>query len=418
MIDAKTIKTTERADSAAENGYYKKIALKLKTLKITLIILLSFFFLGGFLFIEDISFDNINFLLKTIDIIPAGRAAAREFRIDADENSTAGFYRNNIALLRRGRLDVYDLTGRRGSTFQLAYSNPILSISDRYILTYDLGMNKLDVFNAVSHVYEYIGEDPIFGARVSDSGFVVYITREAGYASVVKILNKNFSEIYAVYRVHDYIVDADINDTADYLVTAGFYAENGDYVTSILLYEKDSEKQISDIKIYGEEPYRIKLNSTGFCAVLENSVRFYDLSGREISYLGLSGGMIRLLEFNGDFSAVVLDGRTLGSDSRILIFDNSGNILYERFIDMEIINIKFSDECEYLHFLTRTGLYAINIPEKTFKQTLPRINAEGEQEYDETAGSIIFANEENIFLAGLSKIDILERPPQQINGLR
>ena len=394
---------------AEYNYYYGKIALKLKYLKTALSVFLLIFICGGFVLVEELSFDNIASLWRYMDIVPAGRTVTHEFRIDADELSATGYHRNNIAVLRRNRLDIYDMTGRRSNTFLLVYSNPVLRVSERYILAYDLGMNKLDIFNAVSHVHEYLGEDPIFSAGITERGFVVYVTRETGYTSVIKVLNNNFSEIYAVYRVNDFIMDADIDEGANYLVTAGYYAEGGDYLTSILLYKTDSEEPVRDIKVRGERPYRVKLNNSGFCVVLENTVRFYDLNGEEISLYNLAGRTIQLLELGRDFSAVILSERTLGNDSRILIFDKSGDIVWEQSVDREIMDIKFSDDYNYLYFLTRAGLYRIEIDAGIFEQVAARINEDGEAEYDETTRSIVFANDRNIFLSGLAKVNILEK---------
>jgi hypothetical protein len=407
------------------NEYYLKISLRLKSLKWLLFAVLVIIVCGGLALAEDLTLENINYLWRYMDILPAGRNTANEFRIDAGEHASTGYYRNNIVALKRNRLEIYDMYGRRNFTHQLAYSTPVLRVSERYILTYDVGMNKLDIFNSVSRVYEYLGEDPIFGARVTDKGCVVYITRETGYKSVIKVLDNDFSDMITVNRVNDYVIDADIDTGADYLVIAGYRAENGDYLTRISLFRTDEEEEVEDIKIRGEMPYRVKLNETGFCAVLENSIRFYDLDGEELSRYGFSGRTIQSWELGEDFSAVILNERTLGNDSRILIFDNSsGALVYEQPVDTEIMDIKFSGNYDYLYFLTRGGIYKINIAEKIFELWVSRINEankanesnaanaaneDSEAAYDETTHSRIFAGEKNIIVSGLAKVNILEK---------
>jgi hypothetical protein len=62
-----------------------------------------------------------------------------------------------------------------------------------------------------------------------------------------------------------------------------------------------------------------------------------------------------------------------------------------------------------LYYLSRTGLYKINIREIRHERVTSRINDYGTAEYDETTRAIVFADEINIFLAGLSKVNILEK---------
>jgi hypothetical protein len=148
------------------------------------------------------------------------------------------------------------------------------------------------------------------------------------------------------------------------------------------------------------------------------------LDGEELSRYGFSGRTIQSWELDEDFSAVILNERTLGNDSRILIFDNSsGALVYEQPVDTEIMDIKFSkisENYDYLYFLTRGGIYRINIAEKIFELWVSRINEanaankanaaneDSEAAYDETTHSIIFAGEKNIIVSGLSKVNILE----------
>lgn len=390
------------------NRYYQKVADRIKRLKGLACLSLLFLVIGGLVFMpEDVTLANIISLGRYMDIVPAARAATHEFRIDADEHASYAYHRNNVVVLRRNRLDIYDINGRRNASFNIAYSNPVLQVSDRYILAYDLGRNQLDVFNLVSRVFEYTGERPIFGARVTDRGYIVYITNERGYTSVVRVLNRSFAEMFGVYRVRDYVMDADICDGARHLVIAGFYAEGGDFLTSILLYRTDSEEPVGDIQVRGEKPLRVNMNDAGFCVVLESSIRFYDLSGTETGRYNFAGSAVQMAELGRDFSAVVLRERIVGNENRIVIFDsNTGNKLFEDYIDTEIMDIKLAGS--YIYLLTRRGIYRLSPAEDIIERFIPRTNEHGEAMYDETARRIILANDRNIILAGLSSVNILE----------
>ena len=102
-------------------------------------------------------------------------------------------------------------------------------------------------------------------------------------------------------------------------------------------------------------------------------------------------------------SSLQMDGISdysgVGKDNFTIIFDSGGNIIYDQIIDAQIINIKFSEDYKFLYFLTRAGLYRVNIEQKIFEL------AAASGEYDETTDSIVYANDRNIYLSGLLKIN-------------
>ena len=384
-----------------ENKYYSNIADKIKLVKWFLIAFLVLFIFGGMILNpKELNADNLNYLLRYMNIQNSNKAAKSDFYIELDEASSICYYKSNIAVLRKNRLDIYDMNGKRNFTSRLVYSNPVLRSSDKYIVTYDLGMNKLEIFNSFSRVYEYKNDRPIYNAQITDKGNVVYVTDEKGYNSAVYVMNSGFNVKFRCMFEKDYIVCADIDDKADRLVVAGFFAQDGDYFSRLIIYETDSEKPVKEIQIYGEQPYAVKLNENGIFAVYENSLRFYSLNGDNISNYNFTYRKIETVSLTDKLAAVVLNEKTLGTDNRFLIFDGNANILYDNIINAEIMDIKFSEDYKFLYFLTRTGLYKINIEQKTFEFVT--------NEYDETTDSIVYANDRNIFLSGLQKINAVE----------
>jgi hypothetical protein len=260
----------------------------------------------------------------------------------------------------------------------------------------------MEIFNSFSRVYEYRGEGPIYGANVTDRGNVVYITSERGYNSAVYVMNNAFVNIFKCKFGEEYIVSADIDDRAQRLVVAGFTARNGDYLSRISMYETNAETPLRQIEITGEQPYEVRLTESGegVFAVFENSFRVYGENGNALANYDFAFRDIRGISLMPRLSAVVLSEKTLGIYDRILIFDVNGGIIYDNVIGEEIRDIQFSEDYKYLYFLTRTGLYKINTERGIFEFVT--------NEYDETTNNIVYANDRNIFLSGLVKINIAE----------
>ena len=405
LAQKKYIKESAGADSIdydmPENKYYSNIADKIKLAKWFLIVFLVLFIFGGMILnSKELNADNLSYLLRYLNIQGSNKSVKSDFYVELDEESSICYYKNNIAVLRKNRLDIYDMNGKRNFTSRLIYSNPVLKTSDKYILTYDLGANKLEIFNSFSRVFEYKGERPVYNAQITDKGNIVYVSDEKGYNSAVYVMNNGFSVIFRCLFEKDYIICADIDDKADRLAAAGFFAQDGDYLGRVILYDTHSEEPKKKIEVYGEQPYGVKLNENGTFAVFENSFRFYNLNGDEISSYNFMYRKIEAISLTSRLAAVVLNEKTLGTDERVLIFDENAGILYDNVISAEIMDIKFSEDYKILYFLTRTGLYKINIEQKTFEFVT--------NEYDETTDSIIYANEKNIFLSGLLKINAVD----------
>lgn len=381
-----------------ENKYYSDIADKIRFAKFCVIAFLVLFVFGGVVLnSKELNTGNFWYLLRYLNIQGSNASAKSEFYVELDESSSLCYYRNNIAVLRKNRLDIYDANGKKNFTSKLIYSNPVLKASDRYILSYDLGSEKMEIFNAFSRVYEYKGDRPIYGAVITDKGNVAYVTSEKGYASAVYVLNGAFETKFKCFFENDYVVGADIDDKAERLAVAGFYAKDGDYLGRVILYDTASAEPVDAIEVPGERPYGVKACESGVFALFENSLRFYSRTGEPLLQYGFDYRKLEKAALGENFAAVVLNEKTLGIENRILIFGEGGEIIYDGVIGVEIIDIEFSGDYRFLYFLARTGLYRVDMEKADFEFVTG--------EYEENANRIVYAAEKTVFLSGLSKIN-------------
>jgi len=390
-------------DNIPENKYYSAIAYKLKWAKwLMIVFLVAFIFIGMILNSDELNFAGFGYILEYVNRQTSNKIVKTEYQIETDEGYSVRYYKSNIAVLRKSRIDIYDINGKKNFSSKLSYSSPVLKTSDKYILAYDSGTNKMEIFNSFSRLYEYKNDRPVYSAVITDKGNVAYVTEaeEKGYNSAVYVMNSKFKMIYRCMFEKDYIMSADIDDKAERLVVAGFSARDGDYMSRIILYETKSTEPKKKIEISGEQPYIVKLNENGIFAIFENSFRVYNSDGDGILNYDFDYRTIQAMSLTEKLSAVVLNEKTLGIDNRILIFDGLGNIIYDYVLSAEVIDIRFSSDCRFLYFLTRAGLYKIDTEQKTFELMT--------NEYDETMDCIVYANAKNIFLSGVLKINIIE----------
>lgn len=394
-----------RSRQAIPNEHYLAIAFRLKAARLLLLVMLFLFVVSNAVInSKELTVDNINYLLRYIDIQGSSKTEALEFSIDIDEESQIGYYKNNIVVLKKNKLDIYDLNGRRNFSHQLAYSMPVLNISGKYIVAYDSGINKLQIFNSFSRLYEYKNEydeaRPIYSAKVTEKGNIVYITSKKGYKFAVKVMNKDFGEIYECAFGDKYITDADIDDGAKRLAVAGFKAEDGDFQGELLLYDTNSEDCRERFVLPGEMPLSVKFNNSGFFALCENSFRAYGKDYESLTDYNFGYRAIEAFQFTQELAAVILNEKKLRNENSILIFNADGELIFSETVNIDILDIKFSKKCDVLYFLTRGGLYRIDIEKKLYELVT--------ENYDDTSRKIVYADDKNIFISGLTKVDILK----------
>ena len=401
----KNKKLKKSSQNNAVNEHYLTIGRRLKFVRLTLLVLLVMFILSNIVInSKELSIDNLTHLLRYINIQNSDKARLSEFAIDTEGESLIGYYRNFIVVLRRNRLDIYNLNGSRTFSHTLAYSTPVLKISDRYILAFDNGSNKMQIFNSFSRLYEYKNEyneiNPIYGAKITDKGNTVYISSERGYRSVVTVMNNSFREIYQCGFGDKYVVDAAIDDDAKKLAVASFIGQKGDFLGEILLYDTgDDDGYQKKIVSEGEIPLRVDFNKNGLFSLFENSLKIFDGNYEKLEDYHFLYRDVEFFNFTTEFAAIVLTEKTLGNEKNILIFDYLGDLIYSEIINADIIDIKFSQDSKALYFLTRSGLYKIDIQERRFELLTA--------EYDDTSYEIIYADEKNIFVSGLAKVNII-----------
>jgi len=398
-------KSRKISQGDAVKKHYHDIAFRLKMTKMALLIFLVGFILIGIITNpSELSIDSLSHLLRYIDIQNSEKTQLFEFNIDMEDEARIEYYRDNIVVLKRNKLDIYDLNGKRIFSHTLTYSMPVLEISDKYVLAFDSGSNKMQIFNSFSRLYEYKNEynevNPIYGAKITDKGNIVYISSEKGYKSVVTVMNSGFKEIYRCGFGDKYVFDADIDEDAKRLAVAAFSGSNGDFLGEILLYDTETDENYEKrIVTEGEIPLIVEFNKAGFFSIFENSLKIFDADYEKLEDYNFSHKRLEHFCFTSELAAAVLSEKTLGNEKNILIFNYSGELIYSQIINTDIINIKFSQDSGVLYFLTRKGIYRIDMQEKNFELLTA--------EYDDTSHKIIYADDENIFVSGHAKINII-----------
>ncbi len=332
-------------EEKSTNDFEKKASV-LKKIKYVLIVLLVFlilFFLVGYR--EDITLENIRYLLKYVDVSPAaiGSDDVQTIRLDTKSAAVTDVFRSELITLTKNELKTYDLSAKEGIVDSVSLTTPTLSVGSKYFSLYDLGDNYFALYNSFSKIYEETTAYPIWDVVISDNNDFCVITAEEGYRSALKIYNSDFENKMNWYTADKYIVSADIHGKRDVFVVAGCIenSETGDFLSSVSVLRDGSDK----VESYVEFPSEMLLDTKFFengnvCVLTDSALRVLDLAGKVLTLFEFSSESLRMFDSAQEYAALVLNENSIGTEHRLIILDDAGNTS----LDTEVLS-DISDLC-------------------------------------------------------------------------
>jgi len=138
-------KAAKLKNGVSENaGYYLKIAALLRFCKyITLAVMIIYLLLTIAIYRSELTLENFRYLIKYFDSSSTEHSGGlknyRDIYFDATSEIMLGLYTNDLAVVKSGSVDIYNMLGNNTLSFPINYSRPVLLTSDKYMLTYALG---------------------------------------------------------------------------------------------------------------------------------------------------------------------------------------------------------------------------------------------------------------------------------------
>ena len=317
-------------EPAPVNKRYKRAAVFVGISKyIVITVFFLFFMTMTFVYSSDITIENYRYILKDMNLkIPTGVEEYGEIYYVSDMEQSYAVYRDDFVCVGRGTLEVIDMTGKQVQSTPLKYVNPRLVTGGKYMLVYDLSNNGYSIFNTFSLLHSETLDYPISCADCNDSGYYMIVSRDAEYKSTVGVYNKEMKRVYLYQTNERYVYDAHLyNDGTFVLYTCK--AKNGDNCSEII---KGNIKE-EDVKVTYEK------NGTSFLAakksgadtvsvLCSDSLLFFSADNLVAEY-SFFGRVCRRFAAGDGNTALVLSSEGAGADSKLVVFDTAGEVLYE-----------------------------------------------------------------------------------------
>jgi len=346
---------TLSSDRNYDSGYYLRIAAVLRFSKyITLVVMIIYLLLTIAVYRSELTIENFRYLIKYFDSSSTEHSGGlknyRDIYFDATSEIMLGLYTNDLAVVKRDSVDIYNMLGANTLSYAINYKNPVLLTSDKYMLTYALGENSYVINNAFSKLYSAATEYPITGAALSDSGMYAIASRTLEYKGAVTVYNDSFEPVSRILK-DKYITDVDLTSDGGELLVASVYNKDGGYVSELMTANPYSEKARAVTELRDIMVLRARYNNYGgYTAVCDDRLLFYDSNDSLSADISYKGSVPTNCNISGEYTTIVFNENAVGSRSRINIYNSDGSEQHSCALDGRIIDIESDEKYVYILF--------------------------------------------------------------------
>lgn len=319
----------------------KQLFFVKRLLFVTIIAYIAVFFLMN---TSYLSIDNIRRFAYTAKTALTQTSATTNDVISYSSGKIPVFspFKDGIAVLTDSSVSVYSRENVKFSSHSTNYRNPVLRVSDEYILCYDRGGKKLSVYNSFDLLFEKEFSDIIINATVDDSGCVAVITEKYGYKGQLTVFNTSFEERFLWYSADAYLVDVAFTSTNTVAVVSVVQnMENIDTVVYSLNYSAGEER--SKVVSYSAFPLSVAKKNDASVEILSETGLISFRSGGCNSIYSFKSRIPYKFYQSDKYTVFAYDLNTSDNHFSVYVTDITGNKQFETIVE----NIKavsaFSD---------------------------------------------------------------------------
>ena len=321
-----------------QNEYYITVSRRFKLARLaTLAVFLLYVLIMLVTHSEDLTVANLQYLLRDINLSSEGGEAFSGVSYSAEPIQRFAVYRGELAYVTGRQVNLYSATGSVGLSTTLSYENPVLDVTEKYMMIYDVGGLSFSVYNSFSELYRGETEFTIISGDMSESGSFVLVAQSRERRATVYLYDSDF-ERRSIYHKSDYVSDAALSDDGTRLAMTSFGTTDGSFYTDLYIYEPGVDEPVRVVRIAGEYPLSVEAMTDGFCVTTTAGMYFYTSDGAERGRY-IHGGSIGMITVSKDYAAFSVPENALGNENRIVILDGNGSVCYNAVIAEKISDI-------------------------------------------------------------------------------
>lgn len=251
-------------------------------------------------------------------------------------------FSNNVGVLTKANVLIYSSNGKKTNNFLHGYTNPVIKESNKRVMTYDRGGNKLRVDSASASIGEIQTKFSILTAQISKSGNVAVVTSHDRYPCEVQVYDNNLKNVIYRYYSTEELSAIEFAHDEQTLIGSAITTING--ILSAHLYKLSiKEEVLADIVVIKD------ILPLAICVNEENNIKV--LGKDVIVSINTQTNEQKRYEYQGDLQyfvnssskeTVLVNKNILSGYSVVSVISPDGSELASANINGDIIDI-YSD---------------------------------------------------------------------------
>ncbi len=336
-----------RKDEKKETRSEKKVR-KFRLFKFASITLLVLFLIGGFLlFRNDITIENLRYMIKYLDFSSSG-AFSEDSIIYYNSNSENDFhvFRGDLALVNQSGVTLFDRRGSAVMTDTYSMARPTSVCGEKYLAVYDLGGHNVRIYNSFSLLFEKAFQYPVQAVSINSDGAFCVVSAEKNYRSAVFVYDQTFKEVYRWLSSDKIAVGAFLTDRNELSIST-IQAVNGDLSLEVIDLKVGEEKPQSVYSLKGELPLMLRREKKTSVLITDQSFHIFE-NGKTVSSRDFSQNRILKVALGENRIAILQDELSVGVNYKLNVFDENGKEISSHKFSETIRDIEVFDESVYV----------------------------------------------------------------------
>lgn len=168
-----------------------------------------------------------------------------------DENSKVYAFNQNIAVLNKNKLTLYNNFGGKEGELNVEITNPIVSSSNRFIAIGENQGKKLYIIEDKKIIWEKEIEGEISQVHINKNGYVAVIITGTSYKTVIDMYDNKGNCLFKKYLSSTRLSDVDISNDNKYMAiaevdTSGTLIQSNIKIISIEKAQTDSKNSVEN----------------------------------------------------------------------------------------------------------------------------------------------------------------------------
>ena len=276
---------------------------------------------------DNINMDNFRRLMAKIDLgISDGSSRTGEsIEFDYDEDGKIAPFKDGLVYLTPSKLTIMDNRGTRFFSVNTGFTAPEVLTTDRFVVTYDRGGNRILVTNSFAVVFEKTTDHPILSVSMNKKGYLAVITQSDRYKNTLLVFDHNFEEVFTWNSTDRYLLSAEISPDNQSVALSCYNTSGETAQAELVCVRTDQEEIYWSVPLEEGLPLKIAYKSAGDLAVLQaNSLSFYNAKGEKKNTFTPENAFIQQFDLSQERYSVLAVSDSRRGACTLCIVDNNG----------------------------------------------------------------------------------------------